>query len=974
MTPEPDPSAVIKFGRFAIRPLRREVLADGRPVALGGRAFDTLMVLVDARGTVLSKDELMRRVWPDRVVEENNLDTQISTLRKVFGADRYLIRTVTGRGYQFTGEIHTTAAEAATATRSRLTNLPEPVSEFIGREGELSEISDLVLAHRLITLTGAGGIGKTRLALEVARQLLPRFADGVWVVELAPLSDPNLLPATVATAVGIELAAVSTERVAAALGTTQVLLLLDNSEHLIEAAARIVEALLRAGPAPRVLVTSREPLRAENEYLYRVPPLAVPAEGNRDVEDVLRHGAVKLFVSRALAADPRYAPDTRLAETVAAICRHLDGIPLAIELAASHVAAFGVEGIAARLDDRFRLLKGGHRTALPRHQTLRATLDWSYELLDESERVVFRRLGLFAGAFPLDAASEVAADSTMSASEVVDGIANLVAKSLLTASLSGGSPQYRLLETTRAYALEKLSASGELHAFSRRHAAYFRDVFETARGEWDTRPSSDWLVFYGHHLDNVRAALDWAFSPHGDAEIGVALTVAAVPLWLHLSLIAECGARAHQALSRRAHGAERATRRDMELFAAVAASLLYTKAPDEEINAAWTRTLEIAESLGDADYRLRGLWGLWAYRVNSGEYRAALTLAQAFSTVAASKADRADALIGDRLVGLCLHFLGDQPGARRHLERMLSLYVAPSQRSDLIRFQTDQRVMAKSTLAHALWLQGFPDQAMRTAETAVKDAQALDHVISLCNALGHAACPIALLNGDLFTAERFVGMLLMSSEHRILAHLWGRCFEGALLVKRGTVGGGLQRLTSGLDELRERRLVGLPFNAFLADLADGLGRAGDPAGGLVVIDEALERSERNDERWCMAELLRVKGELLRLEGAANGITASEGCFLQALGWAREQGALSWELRCATSLARAWHEQGRTNEASVMLARVYEAFTEGFGTADLIAAKALLDTVRKRWAVSPGRRKVPLKAKSRAPQETKRHHR
>ena len=438
------------------------------------------------------------------------------------------MRTVAGRGYQFTGEIHPTAAPAPASPEA--TNLTNSVSELIGRDAEFGEVVNLVKAHRLVTLTGAGGIGKTRLSMEVGRSLLPAFADGVWVAELGPLSDPQLVPATVAAALGLSLAAgaSSPERVAAAVGNKQILLLLDNCEHVIEAAVHMAEALLRAGTQARVVATSREPLRTSGEFVYRVPSLAIPAEGVEAPEDLMQIGAVRLFITRARAADPHFSPDRQTIATLGAICRRLDGIPLAIELAAARTAALGIEGLAARLDDRFRLLTGGHRTALPRQQTLRATLDWSYELLPEAERTVLRRLAVFAGAFSLEAASEVAASDELGASDVVDCIVNLVAKSLLSV-VGSAVAQYRLLETTRAYALDKLTQSGELHRFARRHAEHFRDVFRTAAAEWETNSTSAWLARYGPQIDNLRAALDWAFCPSGDAALSVALTVAAIP-------------------------------------------------------------------------------------------------------------------------------------------------------------------------------------------------------------------------------------------------------------------------------------------------------------------------------------------------------------------------------------------------------------------------------------------------------------
>ena len=538
-------SSVFEFARFKLHPQRRELLADGIPVELGGRAFDVLLALVEADGAVLGKNELIARVWPGRVVEENNLLVQIAAVRKALGPDRELLRTVAGHGYQLLTPLRVVgAAPESGAEVGARTNLPMRVTELIGRESEVAAICALATTHRLLTLSGAGGIGKTSLSIECGRVLLPQFADGVGLAELGPLSDPQLVPVTVARALGLELAGEmpSAERVAAALGSRQVLLILDNCEHLIEATARMAEVVLRVNPGAHLMATSREPLRTADEQSYVVPALTVPGEGAEDREELMRSGALRLFLARALAAEPRLLLDERAMAAAAGISRRLDGIPLAIELAAARVPALGVEGMAARLDDRFKLLAGGHRTALARHQTLRATLDWSYELLAPTERTVLRRLGVFAGGFRLETVEAVVSDAEMSAAEVVECLANLVAKSLVSADLSRPASSYRLLETTRAYALEKLTADAEFDAVARRHAEYFRELIEGAAAEWDSRPPAEWLAAYAGHLGNVRAALDWAFSPGGDGAIGVALTVASVPLWMHLSMMEECHA------------------------------------------------------------------------------------------------------------------------------------------------------------------------------------------------------------------------------------------------------------------------------------------------------------------------------------------------------------------------------------------------------------------------------------------------
>jgi predicted ATPase/DNA-binding winged helix-turn-helix (wHTH) protein len=939
-----DPSAALEFGRFKVVPHRRELVADGTPITIGGRAFDTLLVLIDAGGSVVDKDELLRRVWPGRVVEENNLQAQISALRKAFGRDRDLIRTVAGRGYQFTGVIRPAVDRVFSEP---VANLPEPVSELIGRDAAVRDVSGLVTTHRLVTLTGAGGIGKTRLALEVSRRLLTKFADGVGLVELAPLTDPQLIPGTLATALKLAPSGGggSSEAVAAALAGRRILVVLDNCEHMIDATAHMTEALLRASPGVCVLATSREPLRATAEYVYRVPALDVPDEDAVDVDDVLLYGAVKLFVARAQAVEPRFVLDRRHAAAVAQICRHLDGIPLGIELAAARIGAFGIEGIASGLNDRFRLLTGGSRTALARQQTLRATLDWSYDLLSQPERVLLRRVSTLAGSFSLDAAVAIAAGSDLAEGDVVEGIANLAAKSLITVDLSGAVTWYRLLETTRTYAGEKLAESGDVESFRRRHAEYYQGLFQRADTNWRAQPAAEWVATYRPQLDDLRAALDWAFAPDGDAALGVALTIAAVPLWFQLSLLGECRARVERALSTLTEMAEPDARREIQLQAALGWSLMYTTGSARETGAAWATVLELAARLHDVDYQLRALWGLWAGHINNGEFREALAVAERFGTVATSASDPFDSLVAGRLRGAALHFLGEHSEARRHMERVLEGYVGPSTRSDVVRFQFDQRVSARLTLARVLWLQGFAEQAMHAVQSGIDDALAIQHALSLCNLLGSAACPLAILCGDLVAAERYAAMLTHHAG-RHGADVWqtyGRCFEGMVLIKRDAFDAGVPMLSTAVAELRAARFAQY-YSAFLAALAEGLAGAGEVVRGLERVDEALARSDEAEERWNLAELLRLKGELvLRHDPKASAV--AEDHFQRSLALARRQGALAWELRTATSLARLRQRQRKMAEGRTLLAAVYGRFTEGFDTADLAAANALLSTGR-----------------------------
>jgi predicted ATPase len=632
---------------------------------------------------------------------------------------------------------------------------------------------------------------------------------------------------------------------------------------------------------------------------------------------------------------------------IAAICRRLDGIPLAIELAAARVAALGIEEVAARLDDRFQLLTDGRRTALPRHQTLRATLDWSFELLPEPERVILRRLAVFAGAFNLEAAGAVVVSPEIAPSEVADSLSDLVAKSLVAAEV-GTVARYRLLDTTRVYALEKLAEAGERERLARRHAEYYRDLFERAEAELGARRAAGRLTEYARQIDNLRAALDWTLSSGGDASIGVALTAAAVPLWMHLSLVEECRGRVERALAVLRAGPNHDTRREMKLYAALGASLTHTigRRDAPEIGTAWTKALELATSLNDTRYQLHSLEGLYYFHSTSGRNGPALVIAQKFCSLAAASADPDDLQIGLRMIGVTKHYLGDQPSARRHIERALAHHRASDHGARIIPFQIDQRVSAGVFRSRILWLQGFPEQAMRAAESSVEAAQTANHAISLCYALAFAACTIAFWVGDLVAAKHYLGMLLDHSARHALA-LWralGRSYRGVLVIKRGDVIAGLGLLRAGLDEFGKDRVAARSL-IFLTEMAEALGRAGKIADGLAVAEGAIERSEQNEGHWAIAELLRVKGELLLLRGAPAAAAAAEDHFRQALGWARRQEALSWELRAAMSLARLLRDQGRPADAMALLQPVYDRFTEGFDTADLKAAKALLDTLQ-----------------------------
>jgi predicted ATPase/DNA-binding winged helix-turn-helix (wHTH) protein len=476
-----DGERAISFGPFRLLPTQRLLLEAGKPVRLGSRALDILIALVERPGDLISKKELMARVWPNTFVEPANLTVHVAALRRALsdgqGSNRYLIN-ITGRGYRFVAPVTlgqdpmAVATAAARATRKH--NLPLFLSPLIGRADAIATLAAQLSSNRLITIVGPGGIGKTSIALALAKEMIPHNEHGTWLIDLAPLSDPRLLPRALASALGLEIPCENAlAALIAILREKQMLLAIDNCEHVIAAAAALAAGVLRGAPGVRILATSREPLRSEGEQVHCLAPLASPAATTSlSAAEILNFPAVQLFVERAAAAMNDFKLLDADAAVVADICRKLDGIPLAIELAATRVDAYGLQGLADRLDDRIALLTNGRRTRTPRHHTMSAALDWSYRLLSKSEQTVLRRLSIFSDDFTLRSAGAVASDDACLSTHVIDEVTELVAKSLVGAEARDAEPRLRLLGTTRAYALAKLAESGEFDAVARRHAVY----------------------------------------------------------------------------------------------------------------------------------------------------------------------------------------------------------------------------------------------------------------------------------------------------------------------------------------------------------------------------------------------------------------------------------------------------------------------------------------------------------------------
>jgi predicted ATPase/DNA-binding winged helix-turn-helix (wHTH) protein len=934
---------VVSFGPFRLFPASRTLEKDGVPLALGNRALDILVVLTERAGEVVSHRELLTRVWRNLIVDPSNLRVHINGLRKVLGdsdgRERY-IANVVGQGYSFVAPITRESASLPPAllpdypcgaARQRLV-LPPVLSRMVGRDEALRTIVADLIAERFVTITGPGGIGKTTVAVSVAHAMFEEFNGAVCFVDLSTLTDPKLVAATIASTLGLT---VQSEQVVPALmlclRTLRILLVLDNCEHVIDATATLAERIFREAPGVHILATSREALRVEGEHAYWLASLATPpSDGSVKAAEATKFPAVELFMERAAASGSRLELTDADVSVIASIVSRLDGIPLAIEFAAARVGHHGLAGTADLLKTRFGLQFPGRRTAVPRHQTLHALLDWSYGLLSEPEQLVLRRLAVFVGPFDLRAAQAIACDGAVNEGETLAALEGLVAKSLISAATAPHKTRYRLLETTRVYAQEKLEESSEQQMIAQRHAIYFSALLSAVS---DVSEMSE-------HLGNMRSSLEWAFDSSGESAearlLAVNLAASSVPIFLELSLLIECHKWSVAGLARLDDGT-RGSKQEMALQEALAVSSLWALANHEGARGALSRAVEIAQQLGDTTRRLRLLVGLHIFLMRVGEIRGSLAVAEEFASAARVAPDTSYAALADCLFGGAHHFMGHQETARRYLEKGLALR-GPI---DLRLFGLDTRLRALVEYGRVMWMSGFPDRAIESAREALSTAERSNRPLSVCFSFVYTA-PVFLWCGDNRSARLVIEKLMAHPNWHALPslHATGYALLGALQIREGEVERGIELMRSAVASLRADRQNLLLAGAVLT-LAKGLPRAGRFDEALDILLEALAICDGEGEMSHFPELLRVQGEIL-FTRPQPAEAAAEATLERALSVARQQGALSWELRAAMTLARLRARQGRGHEGRQQVADVYGRFTEGFGTYDLIAAKEMLE--------------------------------
>ncbi|HWX29119.1 MAG TPA: winged helix-turn-helix domain-containing protein [Steroidobacteraceae bacterium] len=929
---------VLSFGPFELSIGNRLLTNGAKVVPLGARAMDLLIVLVEQANQVVGRRTLIERVWPKRGAEQVSLRVHISALRKALDQSdpgRRYIANVPGRGYSFTVPVTSlsspTSADIKPSSGSRL---PARLMRMLGRKDALVAIQTKLAEQKFVTIVGPGGIGKTTLAVAVAHEMSATFKGQVHFVDLGALGGASLVAPAVATSLGVS---VQTNNVVPALidrlQERPTLIILDCCEHLVDGASAVAEELIRRVPTLHLLATSREAMRVEGEHVYELCALACPPDDRSlSAHDALQYSAVQLLIDRVRAVRGDFELVDMDAPIAAGICRRLDGIPLAIELAASRIDIFGVSRTASLLDDRLNLSWVGRRTALPKHQTLSAALEWSYDLLGEAEKRVLNRLSVFSGGFTFEAAVAVVADETIDEGNVSDCIWELRSKSMIAAR--GQEGRLRLLDTTLAFASRRLAESDDENRCRRLHALYFCDLFK--QGASMDMPER--LRTLGAEVDNLRAALNWAFSVEGDAKTGVELAAASASTWMAMALLTECREWMTKAIGR-IDDASAGSRQEMIIQSALASCMMFTGGMTEESYKSWEKARLLAECLNDTDCQLDSLLVLWAHQIRLPSYAEATELADRCGAVAEGGGDRGAIAMANYMRGVTYHHIGQISQAEAHLELSLHRDDEASRRSLIKRFGYDRKVDALAVLANLVWLRGCPDQARRLNLMSIAEARQLDHAVPLCVALAWASFNTYLTSSDDFETEALANELVDHAAKFAVEsyHGFGLSMRALCRVRRGEGDAASATLYRGLEKLSTARYR--VFNWILqAEFARCTAVAGRPRQGLAVFERA--KIDLDAIQWYAPELHRIRGELALAND--EGLAVGRQYFLNALELSERQASLSWALRAATSLAIAEKSVGRKEAAWRTLQATHAKFREGLETSDLRLAKQVLN--------------------------------
>jgi predicted ATPase/DNA-binding winged helix-turn-helix (wHTH) protein len=941
------PGAIrFRFGPFELNVAERSLRKANQVIPLGGRAYDILISLLENAGEVVGKAELIVRAWPDVTVEEGSLRVHLSALRKALGDGQFgnkYIASIQGQGYSFIAPVARLPADHDRGNASAGTsNLPPALGRMVGRNNVVLEIQGLLQAgRRLITVLGAGGIGKTTVALSVGHGALADFSGAAFFVDLSTVNDQEHLIGAIASAVGLGPQLVDPRQALLNfLRPRRGFIILDSCEHIIGRTAEIAGYIFRNAPDICILATSREALHVSGEHVFRLCPLDCPPDQpGLTASEVIAYPAVRLFAERVSARRGEFSLRDDEAPMVAEICRKLDGIPLAIELAAGRAAIFGVGNTVARLGSRLDLLKFGRRTANPRHQTLIATLDWSHDHLSEIERVLLRRVAIFVGHFTLEAAFAVAEEAGIDGSEIAEALGNLVNKSLIGVWTGSRGSCYQLLDTTRAYALEKLAISGEQDSIAERHASFAIQMLESNPVNlFDLESTEAAANAVRDYLGNIHAALEWSFGPNGNDRTAIRLAAAASQLLLAMSLLLECRNWMERAIDRMAADCD--PRDQMEIHASLALSLMFTAGNSERVREAFNTALTFAERLDDSYQQLRLLSGLSMYLHRTINAAGSLEVALRAESVAKKTGNPDDAALADAMLGAAYYMLADHVRAPKHLERALHRS-QDSQQFNATQYLFDLRTTSLFNLTRSHWFAGNLDRAAVYAERTIEEAGRSNHPIALCRAL-ILTMPFHFWIGHLGQVERNLSELELTAEKYSLEPFCAVAIglRGRHLVRVGQTMDGIRHLQDSLEKLRVLQYEMLVTD-FVSELAVNLAKQNQRTEALALIDASIATQLGSKRPLHLPALFLAKGMALGCGKARQSDLAQE-CFREAMTLAGQQSALSFELRAGLELAQLWIDRDQLRRAHDLIGPIYGRFIEGLTTPDLVLARQILE--------------------------------
>jgi predicted ATPase/DNA-binding winged helix-turn-helix (wHTH) protein len=902
---------VLSFDTFRFFPSRQQLFDGDQPLRVGSRAMGLLQLLIENAGEVVTKNKLMETVWSGMCVDESNLRTNIGALRKVLGDGRdgrRYIQNVPGRGYRFVAPVQ--SGENAPPEDGSSRDARRETGRLIGRAQDAESVSQELIENRVVSIIGSGGIGKTSLAMAVADLWRRTNGGDVTFVDLTTVNDAEQLWTAAARVFEVDPAPGARAQVLVAVRAWEGLVVLDNCEHVLEAAAAFVTAVLKFGKGIRILATSREPLRVEGEWAHRLPPLRYP-EGDVELtaRECLSFSAVKLLVQRIAETIGGFSLTDKEAPFAIEICRRLGGVPLALELAAARAEAFSLKQLANGLRDRFTLLSQGHRTAVPRQQSLRATLEWSCQLLDESERVLVRRLSVFPAWFDLSDAVGFGGRAGIPELTVLHGVVSLVAKSILIAEVTDDSARYRLAETTRAFAKEMLADANEVDTAYQALTFYITAQY-AAESAKDDGPKFGWLACCIRNSDNARACLDWALAEGRDVSAGVELVSNALPLWMRTSRLIEHRHYLQPALAHILEVRPRRTKDELALEVALALAQYYSGGPTNDVMSRLKRSLFLARKLESKTHELNILWMLYGVSGNWGNYRAEAEFAQEFAEASVSVSGPHAKTRRHRMLARAYHDLGEQQKALKEIDRALATRSGGN--ADLDAYAIDDITAALAVKARVLWITGKAEDAMSVSEECLARALAVDHAQSTCWAIAFNLCPVAIWSGDSENAHRFATVAMAHSE-KTFEHWnnWAHLYRSAL--------------DPSMHAAAARHLLARMIPA-QKDIFATL-------WSVFAGEDIRSRAVRHTS-WCSAELMRLASAYL------DDVVGMR-LLQQADLLAKQQDALGWRLRIASNIAERQLIRGDRAKGRAALGPVYESFKQGFKTKDLRDAADLL---------------------------------